>query len=160
MTRSFRTATTGLAVALMLTGITANAHGFMGFSPWRPGIPGRLIQLRGTVVCTGCTLTEARRLQHDKYSNRLYHVTSQQGQLVLDIHAVSNPRWFDDVTFPQISLRGEEGLLQPLSAAETQAKEVELTGLLTAPRTLDVSAVEIRESSPPTLDVSEVHTRQ
>ena len=160
MTRSLGKATTGLAVALMLTSITATAHGFMGLSPWQPGIPGRLIQLRGTVVCTGCSLAEARRLQHDKYSNRLYQVTFQQGQLVLDIHAVSNPRWFDYVTLPQISLRGEEGLLQPLSAPETQAKEVELTGLLTAPRTLDVSAVEIRESSPPTLDVSEVHTRQ
>ena len=62
MTRSFRTATTGLAVALMLTGITVSAHGFMGLSPWQTGIPGRLIQLRGTVVCTGCTLAEARRL--------------------------------------------------------------------------------------------------
>ena len=160
MTRSFRTATTGLAVAFMLTGITASAHGFMGFSPWQPSIPGRLIQLRGTVVCTGCTLTEARRLQHDKYGNRLYQVTSRQGQLVLDIHAVSNPRWFDYVTLPQFSLRGEEGLLQPLSAAETQAKEVELTGLLTAPRILDVSAVVIQASTPPTLDVSEAQTRQ
>ena len=160
MTRSFRTATTGLAVALMLTSITATAHGFMGLSPWQPGIPGRLIQLRGTVVCTGCTLAEARRLQHDKYSNHLYQVTSQQGQLVLDIHAVSNPRWFDYVTLPQISLRGEEGLLQPLSAPEIQATDVELTGLLSAPRILDVSAVVIQAPTPPTLDVSEVHTRQ
>ena len=160
MTRSFRTATTGLAVALMLTGITASAHGFMGFSPWQPSIPGRLIQLRGTVICTGCTLAEARRLQHNKYSNDLYQVTSQQGQLVLAVHAVSNPRWYDDVTFPQFSLRGEEGLLQPLSAPETQSKEVELTGLLTAPRTLDVSAVVIQASTPPTLDVSEAQTRQ
>jgi hypothetical protein len=160
MTRSFRTATTGLAVALMLTGITASAHGFMGLSPWQPGIPGRLIQLRGTVVCTGCSLTEARRLQHDKYGNRLYQVTSRQGQLVLDIHAVSNPRWFDYVTLPQISLRGEEGLLQPLSAPEIQSKDVELTGLLTNPRTLDVSAVVIQASTPPTLDVSEMQIRQ
>jgi hypothetical protein len=160
MTRSFRTATTGLAVALMLTGITASAHGFMGLSPWQPGIPGRLIQLRGTIVCTGCSLTEARRLQHDKYGNRLYQVTSRQGQLVLDIHAVSNPRWFDYVTLPQISLRGEEGLLQPLSAPEIQSKDVELTGLLTNPRTLDVSAVVIQASTPPTLDVSEMQIRQ
>ena len=160
MTKSFRTATTGLAVALMLTGLTVSAHGFMGLSPWQPGIPGRLIQLRGTVVCTGCTLTEARRLQHDKYGNRLYQVTSRQGQLVLDIHAVSNPRWFDYVTLPQISLRGEEGLLQPLSAPETQTKNVELTGLLTAPRTLEVSAVVIQTSTPRTLDVSNAQTRQ
>jgi len=132
----------------------------MDFSPWQPGIPGRLIKLRGTVVCTGCSLAEARRLQHDKYGNRLYHVTSRQGQLVLDIHAVSNPRWYNDVIFPQFSLRGEEGLLQPLSAPETQAKEVELTGLLTAPWTLDVSAVVIQASTPPTLDVSEAQTRQ
>src|SRR5881396_3842945 len=136
MTRSLGKATTGLAVALMLTGITASAHGFMDFSPWQPGIPGRLIQLRGTVVCTGCTLAEARRLQHDTYGNHLYQVTSPQGQLVLNLQAVSNPRWFADVTFPQFSLRGEEGLLQPLSAPDTQAKEVELTGLLTKPRTL------------------------
>jgi hypothetical protein len=160
MTRSFRTATTGLAVAFMLTGITASAHGFMGLSPWQPSIPGRLIQLRGTVICTGCTLAEARRLQHNKYSNDLYRVTSQQGQLVLAVHAVSNPRWYDDVTFPQFSLRGEEGLLQPLSAPETQSKEVELTGLLTAPRTLDVSAVVIQASTPQTLDVSEAQIRQ
>jgi hypothetical protein len=159
MRRSFRTATTGLAVAFMLTGIAAHAHGFMGPSPWRPDIPGRLIQLRGTVICTGCSLTEARRLQHDRYGNHLYQVTSQQKQLVLAVHAVSTPRWYHDVTFPQISLRGEEGLLQPLSAPETQAKEVELTGLLTAPRTLDVSAVVIRASTPRTLDVSEAQTR-
>jgi hypothetical protein len=160
MTKSFRTATTGLAVAFLLTGLTARAHGFMSLSPWQPGIPGRLIQLSGTVVCTGCTLMEARRLQHDTYGNHLYQVTAPQGQLVLNLQAVSNPRWFDDVTFPQISLRGEEGLLQPLSAPETQAKEVELTGLLTAPRTLDVSAVVIQASTPPTLDVSEAQTRQ
>jgi hypothetical protein len=119
-----------------------------------------LIQLRGTVVCTGCTLTEAHRLQHDRYDNHLYQVTSPQGQLVLNIQAVSNPRWFDDVIFPQVSLRGEDGLLQALSAAETQAKEVELTGLLTAPRTLDVSAVVIQAPTPRTLDVSAAQTRQ
>jgi len=159
MTRSLRTATTGLAVALMLTGITVSAHGFMGLSPWPTGIPGRLIQLRGTVVCTGCTLAEARRLQHDTYGNHLYQVTSPQGQLVLNIHAVSNPRWFDAVTFPQFSLRGDEGLLQPLSTPETQAKDVELTGLLTNPRTLDVSAVVIQAPPPHTLDVSEAQVR-
>jgi len=160
MTRSFRTATTGLAVALMLTGITASAHGFMGLSPWQTGIPGRLIQLRGTVVCTGCTLVEARRLQHDTYGNHFYLVTSPQGQLVLNLQAVSNPLWFDTVTFPRFSLRGEEGVLQPLSAPDTQAKEVELTGLLTTPRTLDVSAVIIQAPTPQTLDVSEAQTRQ
>ena len=47
-----------------------------------------------------------------------------------------------------------------LRAPETQAKDVELTGLLTAPRTLDVSAVVIQASTPPTLDVSEAQTRQ
>ena len=160
MTKSFRTATTGLAVVCILTGLTASAHGFMSLSPWQTGSPGRLIQLSGTVVCTGCTLTEARQLQHDRYGNHLYQVTAPQGQLVLNIHAVSNPRWFDDVTFPQVSLRGEEGLLQPLSAAETQAKEVELTGLLMAPRTLEVSAVVIQASPPRTFDVSEAQTRQ
>src|SRR5258708_2224456 len=92
MTRSFRTATTGLAVAFLLTGLTASAHGFMSLSPWQTGIPGRLIQLSGTVVCTGCTLAEARQLQHDTYGNHLYQVTAPQGQLVLNIHAVSNPR--------------------------------------------------------------------
>ena len=160
MVRSFRIATTGLAVAFLLTGLTASAFGFVGLSPWQPGIPGRLIQLRGTVVCTGCTLTEARRLQHDRYGNQFYEVTSQQGQLVLNIHAVSSPRWFDEVTVPQFSLRGEEGLLQPLSAQETQTKNVELTGLLTAPRTLEVSAVVIQASTPRTLDVSNAQTRQ
>jgi hypothetical protein len=154
MTTSFRTATTGLTVALMLTGITASAHGFMGLSPWQTGSPGRLIQLRGTVVCTGCTLAEARRLQHDPYGNHLYQVTTPQGQLVLNIQAVSNPRWFNDVTFPQFSLRGEEGLLQSVSTPDTQAKEVELTGLLTTPRILDVSAVVIQAPAPHTLEVS------
>ena len=159
MTRSFRTTITGLAAALMLTGITVSAHGFTGLSPWQTGIPGRLIQLRGTVVCTGCTLAEARRLQHDTYGNHLYQVTSPQGRLVLNLQAVSNPRWFDDVTLPQFSLRGEEGVLQPLSAPESQAKEVELTGLLTKPRTLDVSAVVIQAPPPQTLDVSEAQAR-
>ena len=101
-----------------------------------------------------------RRLQHDRYGNQFYEVTSQQGQLVLNIYAVSSPRWFDEVTVPQFSLRGEEGLLQPLSAPETQTKNVELTGLLTAPRTLEVSTVVIQASTLRTLDVSKVPTRQ
>jgi hypothetical protein len=155
MIKSFRAATTGLAVALMLTGLTLSAHGFMGLSPWQPSLPGRVIQLRGTVVCTGCTLAEARRLRHDTYGNHLYQVNSPQGQLVLNLQAVSNSRWFDYVTFPQISLRGEAGLLQSLSAPDTQAKDVEVTGLLTNPRTLDVSAVVIQAPPPQTLDVSE-----
>ncbi len=159
MTKTFRTTTTGLAVACMLTVLTASAYGFMGLSPWQ-GIPGRLIQLSGTVVCTGCTLTEARRLQHDRYGNQFYEVTSQQGQLVLNIHAVSSPRWFDEVTVPQFSLRGEESLLQPLSIPETQTKNVELTGLLTAPRTLEVSAVVIQASTPRTLDVSKAQNHE
>jgi len=159
MTRSFRTATTGLTVALMLTGLTVSAHGFMGLSPWQTDSPGRLIRLRGTVVCTRCTLTEARRLQHDTYGNHLYQVNSPQGQLVLNLQAVSNPRWFADVTFSRFSLRGEAGLLQSLSAPETQAQDVELTGLLTNPRILDVSAVVIQAPPPQTLNVSEAQVR-
>ena len=159
MTKSFRTMTTGFAVALMRTILTVSAHGFMGLGPLQTGSPGRLIQLRGTVVCTGCTLAEARRLQHDTYGNHLYQVTSPQGQLVLNLQAVSNPRWFADVTFSRFSLRGEAGLLQSLSAPETQAQDVELTGLLTNPRILDVSAVVIQAPPPQTLNVSEAQVR-
>jgi len=160
MTKVFRTATTGLAMACLLIGLTASAQGFMSLSPWQPGIPERLIQLKGTVVCTDCSLPEACRLQHDPYGNHLYYVTSPQGPLVLNLQAVSSPRWFADVTVPQFSLRGEEELLQPLHAPEIQAKNIEVTGLLTTPRTLEVQAVVIHAGPLHPLDVSEAQTRQ
>jgi hypothetical protein len=158
MTRSFRTATTSLAVAFLLTGLIASAHGFMGLSPWQTGSPGRLIQLRGTVVCTGCTLAEARRLQHDTYGNHLYQVTAPQGQLVLNIRRLVTPAGL--MTSPSRSSPARRGgSTAALSAAEPPGQG----GRVNAPVShgsadLDVSAVVIRRS--PRLFVSEAQTRQ
>ncbi len=144
MTTWFGKATIAGAAALMLAGLTATAQGFLGPNPSRSGT-GRLIQVKGKIVCTACYLQDVRQAQPNKYQTRLYQVVSEQGQLVIEIESVSNPVWFDYHLVPRIWFRGDAEQLQKLNAPENLTKEVSISAFLTSPYTFDVREVTLQQ---------------
>ena len=100
------------------------------------------IQIRGKVVCAGCSLDEARKAQPSK--NHLYQLTHRRGQVVMDVNWVSNSQRWNHLTFPRIRVRGEDSLFEKLTAEENLFKEAEVTGILNPSQVLDMSAITIR----------------
>lgn len=144
MAMSRRKATTGIAAALLLTCLTATAQGFMGVGSSSSNAPERMLQIKGKIVCTACSLKEARTIQPNT-GVYLYQVKHLQGQLVMEVQWVSNPRWFGYLTVPQIWVRGEDSIVQKLTAEENHSKDVEIKGFLANPRTIDINEVTIRQ---------------
>jgi hypothetical protein len=126
--------------ALFLTGLTVSSQGDIGGGPsFGPGGE-RAVRIRGSIVCSGCSLEEARKARPHEHA--LYQLTHRQGQLVLQVNWVSNhARWDRIVWAPQLRVRGDDELLQQLQAEENLFKSVEITGLLGIERTLDLMAV-------------------
>jgi hypothetical protein len=144
MVTFWRTATVGVAATLLLVGVTANAQAFLGFGQLWSGV-GRTVQLKGKVVCTGCSLEEARQAQPHRYANHLYLITSQKGQAVLEVDWLSNPHWLSYLTTPHVQVRGDDSLVGKMMEQENVQKEIEVSGRLANPRTVDVTAISIRE---------------
>jgi hypothetical protein len=140
MTAPKRTLSAGVAVALLLAGLAVNSRGEvdggLGFSPNSE----LTMQIHGNVVCTECSLEEAQKARpHD---TALYQMTSRQGRLVMQVNWVSNTaRWSRIVWPPQLRVRGDAHLIHQLGAEENLFKEVEITGLLSNTRTLDLLMV-------------------
>jgi hypothetical protein len=59
MIRSTYKATAGVAAALMWIGVTSSVYGFTGYSALTRSA--REVRLTGRVICTSCTLDEARK---------------------------------------------------------------------------------------------------
>lgn len=133
----------GVAATLMLAGVTASAQGGVTEGGFSFGTEGAgVMQIRGNVVCAGCSLAEARQARPDRHD--LYQLTHKQGRVVMRVSWVSNSgRWGHVVWPPRIWVRGEDRLLQQLNAEENLFKEMEITGLLSNSRTLDISRVTI-----------------
>jgi hypothetical protein len=149
MTTYLRTATTSIALAFMLIGVTARAQEFTNLSAPVWSSSGRQIQLTGKVLCTGCPLEEVRKAYPDVPGSHLYEMQYDQGQMVIELFWISNPRWGDWLTTPHVvKLRADDSLLQQLRAKENQAKELHATGLLSHSGTLHVSAVKLLASCP------------
>jgi hypothetical protein len=136
-------ATLASAAALMLAGFTATAQGFFGPNS-SAGLENQ-VQVRGKVVCTGCRLADVRQNVLHKHKSRLYQLILNQEQLVLEVEAVSNPGWLNNVLVPHLWIRGDEGQLQKLSAPETVAKEVEISGIVADLNMLNVNEVIVRQ---------------
>ncbi len=133
----------GVAATLLLAGGTVGARGGVtegGFSFGTEGIG--VTQIRGNVICTECSLAEARQARPGRHD--LYQLIGKQGRVVLRVSWVSNSeRWSHVVWPPRLWVRGEGKLLQQLNAEENLFKELEITGLLSNSRTLDVFRVTI-----------------
>jgi hypothetical protein len=133
----------GVAAVLMLAGVTVGAQGRVtegGFSFGTEGVG--VMQIRGNVICAECSLAEARQARPGRHD--LYQLIGKQGRVVMRVSWVSNSeRWIHVVWPPRLWVRGEDGLLQQLNAEENLFKELEITGLLSNSRTLDVVKVTI-----------------
>ena len=135
-----KTLRAGMAATLLLAGITAGAHGDIGAvgSSFGPG--GGAVQIRGKVICTACSLDEVRQAQ--PFEPALYQLSSKQGQLVLQVNWVSNAAHWQQVVWPpRLWVRGEDGLIQQLSAEANLFKEMEIQGILSNTRTLDLTSI-------------------
>ncbi len=143
MASSGKTIRMGVAATLLLAGSTVGVHGGVtegGFSFGTEGVG--VMQIRGNVICAECSLAEARQAWPDRHD--LYQLTCKQGRMVMRVSWVSNSeRWSHVVWPPRIWVRGEGKLLQQLNAEENLFKELEITGLLSNSRTLDVFRVTI-----------------
>ena len=133
-----KTLRTSLAVTLLFTGLTTGARGDIGdagptFGPSNTGP----VHIRGTVVCVDCILEEVRKLHPSELT--LYQLVHQQGQLVLRMSWVSQAsRWQRLAWPPRLWVRGEERLLEQLTAEANRFVELEMIVFLGNTRTLDL----------------------
>jgi len=136
-----KTLRTGMAATLLLAGITAGAQGDIGAGGSSFGPDGAgLVHLRGKVLCTACSLDEVRHAQPNEPA--LYQLSYKQGQLVMQVSWVNTTaRWHRVVWPPRLWVRGEESLLEQLSAEANLFKEVEIHGILSNTRTLDLTSI-------------------
>jgi hypothetical protein len=136
-----KTLRAGMAVSLFLAGLTAGAQGDIGAggSSFGPGSAGP-VQIRGTVLCAACSLEEVQQTQpHDPV---LYQLSHKQGQVVMRINWVSDPtRWQRVIWPPRLWVRGEDSVVQQLSAEANLFKEIEIQGILSNTRTLDLTSI-------------------
>lgn len=149
MTNARSLITRGIFAALLLAGSAPGAWGQAAETVPGAGVgsyPGDLIEsetrIRGTIMCVGCSLEEARRMLPE--AKRLYAFTHDQGQWVMQVNDVDNPsRWEQMTLSNQLRVRGTEDALQQLSAGENRGKEVEIAGFLRHDQVLDITGVTI-----------------
>ncbi len=121
------------AAILMTTGITAGVQGQMSTG---------LLHIKGKVLCAGCALDELRRTA--SAGRQLYQLTHEQGQVVVDIRSVNGfPAWHSFSWPGEIRVRAQDELFHKLIAEENLFKEVEITGLLSTTKALDIFDVKI-----------------
>jgi hypothetical protein len=144
MTTFSKTPRTSLAAALLLAGVTTIAQGQApsgGGSAFGGGSRGS-VQIKGNVVCAACSLEEVRRAQPQE--QKLYQLSYQHGQVVMNISAVNGSSMFDAFsTTSRLWVRAPESVLQQLGAEENLLKGMEITGVLRSTGTLDVASITI-----------------
>jgi len=137
---------TGVAAALLLAGISTGAQAFSGIGGGATGIGGGgrfPLRLTGKIVCTSCSLDEARKAQPNAY--HLYQLTYKNGQAVVEVSTVNNSvRWGALTWPPQLWVRAEDKIVQQLITEKNLSKEIEITGILSNSHTLDVFDVAVR----------------
>lgn len=134
---------TGIAAALLLSGLTPSARGFVpGAGGVGFGVGGRgMVKITGTIVCAGCSVEEARQAQPDAL--HLYQLLHRQGQVVLDVKTVNGSGVWDLPWPARLTVRAKDSVFQQLAAEAHLRKAVEITGLLSTTRTLDIATVSL-----------------
>jgi len=137
----------GAVATLVFAGITTGAQAFSGVGGGATtgiGGGGRFaLRLTGTVVCTSCSLDEARKAQPD--AHHLYQFSHKNGQMVIEVKTVNNSTRWGTLTWPpQLWVRAEDNTFQQLNTEKNLSKDIEITGLLSSSRTLDVFDVDVR----------------
>ena len=136
----------GVTATLLFAGIATETQAFSGANGGATGVGGGgryALRLIGKIVCTSCSLDEARKAQPDLY--HLYQLTHKNGQMVVEVKAVNNSTRWGALTWPpQLWVRAEDKIFQQLIVEKNLSKEIEITGLLSNSRTLDVIDVDVR----------------
>jgi hypothetical protein len=135
---------TGLGVILLLVGVTTSAWGQVGGGGFSSGGELRgITQLKGSVVCVGCSLDEVRAAQ--PHLTNLYELQHVQGRVVMRVDEINErARWESILGLSdRIAVRAHDGLFQRLTAEENLFKEVAIVGLLRNTRTLDIGDVAV-----------------
>ncbi len=132
----------GVAAALMLAGITTSAQaqvpgGVGSFGGEAKGV----MQIKGSVVCVGCSLAEARAAQPER--RNLIQLGHNQGQIVMEVGSVNDFKSWSHIATPRMWVRAEDGVFAKLTSEENLFKEVEITGILSKSRTLDIGRIMI-----------------
>ena len=133
----------GAATILLLASVATSAQslvpsgGASGF-----GIGGRgMTIMKGTILCAGCTLEEVRKAQSDIH--HLYQLTHKRGQVVMRVKSVNGSEMWDAPWPPRFSVRAKDSVFAQLTAEANLTKEMEITGILSSTRTLDIFSVTI-----------------
>lgn len=101
----------------------------------------RGIALKGQVVCTKCSLEEVRKAT---ISNANHYVLShKQGQTVIKVNRINNTDRWSRLSAPYVWVQAQDSLLQQLTAADSVMKEVEIYGVLSNARVLDVNGLTV-----------------
>jgi hypothetical protein len=145
MTTFGKTIGTGVVATLLLAGLTAGAQALGpggGMSSFG-GESRSMTQIKGSVVCVGCTLDEVREAQPNL--RRLYKLRHAQGQVVMQMHAINEAAWWESIVglSHRISARAPDRVFQQLTAEENLFKEMEVTGLLRKTGTFDIGEITV-----------------
>jgi hypothetical protein len=138
-----------VVAACMLVSLTTDAGGQTsgGTSSFGGELRG-ITQIRGEVVCVGCSLNEVRSAEPGE--RKLHQVSYPGGQLVMKITWTNEPqRWIALVSSPYLWVRAKASVLQQLTAEENLFQELEVTGLLRDTRTFDIHEVKVRRRRTP-----------
>jgi hypothetical protein len=85
---------------------------------------------------------ELRKMRFSQH--QLYQLTHAQGQVVMEVHTVNDSPSWRPASWPgEIQVRAREELFRRLTAEENFFKEVEITGLFSTTRALDIFDVRI-----------------
>jgi hypothetical protein len=124
-----------MVAALLLAGLDTLAHG--------RETRGGQVSIKGKVVCAGCSLDELRNTPAER--GQLYQFTRDHDRVVMQVQAVNdNPLWRSFFGWPaEIPVRSQDAVFQRLLAEENLFKEVEITGVVSTTRALDIFDVSV-----------------
>jgi len=136
-----------IGIAVLVVGFSTGAWGQVPTPPVAPFANlNALTRIKGAVVCVGCSLEEVE--QAHAASGPLYELDSSQSKS----KAVLRVDWVDDAArWESISMgrhlwvRAAAPVWQQLTSEVNLFKKVEITGLLSSTRTLDVGQVTVIE---------------
>ena len=97
----------------------------------------------GRILCVDCTRDEVRKTQ--PHLLNLYELSHDREHLVMKIDEASTAAHWEAVVglSHQVTVRASDKVWQALSAEENLFQKVELVGILSNTRTLDVNRVKV-----------------
>jgi len=143
MTRARKVFTAGLGLAVLLAALSPAVW---AQNPRIPVVPfqnfNEVTRVTGEVLCVDCTLADMRRV--GAAGGSLYEFHSAYGNAVLRVDAVDDAtRWASVTQGKRLTVRAADPVLRTLTAEENLSRELEITGLLSSDRTLDVAQVRV-----------------